>query len=129
MDDGTFYLGDRILDGALDFLKTVEESMGQILIFTNNSSRSPKVYLENWKRMNCEIGREQIMTSGDVMIRYLKTRYAGWSVYLVGTPALEESREAKICLTQEMPDVVVIGFDLTLTYENWSGHVPISEGS
>ena len=22
--DGTFYLGDRILDGALDFLKTVE---------------------------------------------------------------------------------------------------------
>ncbi len=24
--DGTFYLGDRILDGALDFLKTVEET-------------------------------------------------------------------------------------------------------
>ena len=116
--DGTFYLGDRILDGALDFLKTVEESGRKYLFFTNNSSRSPKVYLEKLKRMNCEIGREQIMTSGDVMIRYLKTCYAGRSVYLVGTPALEESfREAKICLTQEMPDVVVIGFDLTLTYE------------
>ena len=116
--DGTFYLGDRILDGALDFLKTVEESGRKYLFFTNNSSRSPKVYLEKLKRMNCEIGREQIMTSGDVMIRYLKTCYAGRSVYLVGTPALEESfREAKIRLTQEMPDVVVIGFDLTLTYE------------
>ncbi len=35
-----------------------------------------------------------------------------------GTPALEESfREEGIRLTQEMPDVVVIGFDLTLTYE------------
>ena len=114
--DGTFYLGDRILDGALDFLKTVEESGRKYLFFTNNSSRSPKVYLEKLKRMNCEIGREQIMTSGDVMIRYLKTCYAGRSVYLVGTPALEESfREAKICLTQEMPDVVVNVYDLTLT--------------
>ena len=31
--DGTFYLGDRILDGALDFLKTVEESGRKYLFF------------------------------------------------------------------------------------------------
>lgn len=116
--DGTFYLGDRILDGALDFLKTVEETGRRYLFFTNNSSKSPKVYLEKLKGMNCIIGREQIMTSGDVMIQYLKSCYAGCSVYLVGTPALEENfREEGIHLTQEMPDVVVIGFDLTLTYE------------
>ena len=116
--DGTFYLGDRILDGALDFLKTVEETGRRYLFFTNNSSKSPKVYLEKLKGMNCIIGREQIMTSGDVMIQYLKSCYADCSVYLVGTPALEESfREEGIRLTQEMPDVVVIGFDLTLTYE------------
>ena len=116
--DGTFYLGDRILDGALDFLKTVEETGRRYLFFMNNSSKSPKAYLEKLKGMNCIIGREQIMTSGDVMIQYLKSGYADCSVYLVGTPALEESfREEGIRLTQEMPDVVVIGFDLTLTYE------------
>ena len=89
--DGTFYLGDRILDGALDFLKTVEETGRRYLFFTNNSSKSPKVYLEKLKGMNCIIGREQIMTSGDVMIQYLKSCYADCSVNLVGTPALEES--------------------------------------
>jgi len=52
------------------------------------------------------------------MIQYLKTYYSEQSVYLVGTPDLEENfTENGICLTQEMPDVVVIGFDLTLTYE------------
>lgn len=116
--DGTFYLGDRILDGALKFLETVEKTGRKFLFFTNNSSKSPQVYLEKLRRMNCVIERDQIMTSGDVMIQYLKKNHAGQSVYLVGTPALEASfRDAGLCLTQEMPDVVVVGFDQTLTYE------------
>lgn len=68
--------------------------------------------------MNCHITREQIMTSGDVTIRYLNTHHKGKAVYLVGTPALEASfREGSIPLTKEMPDIVVVGFDTTLTYE------------
>ena len=52
------------------------------------------------------------------MIQYLKEYYPEKKVYLVGTPDLEENfRENGILLTREMPDVVVIGFDMTLTYE------------
>ena len=39
--DGTFYLGDRILPGAADFLKAVKAAGKDYLFFTNNSSRSP----------------------------------------------------------------------------------------
>ncbi len=68
--------------------------------------------------MGCYIKRNQIITSGDVMIQYLKEYYPEKKVYLVGTPDLEENfRENGILLTREMPDVVVIGFDMTLTYE------------
>lgn len=68
--------------------------------------------------MGCYISRDQIITSGDVMIQYLKEYYPGKEVYLVGTPDLEDNfRENGIRLTKEMPDVVVIGFDMTLTYE------------
>ena len=67
--------------------------------------------------MNCVIERNQIITSGDVMIQYLKEFYPEKTVCLVGTPDLETNfRENGILLTKEMPDVVVIGFDLTLTY-------------
>lgn len=116
--DGTFYLGEQILDGALDFIETVKRTGRKFIFFTNNSSKSPKIYMEKLARMNCPITRDQIMTSGDVTIEYLKTHYAGKTVYLVGTPALVETfEEAGIALTQDMPDIVVVAFDLTLTYE------------
>lgn len=116
--DGTFYLGNQILEGSLEFLKAVQKQNKQVLFFTNNSSKSPKDYIEKLKKMNCEITREQIMTSGDITIQYLKTNYPDKRVYLVGTEALEQSfLEGGISLTKEEPDIVVVGFDLTLTYE------------
>ena len=116
--DGTFYLGEQILPGALDFLDAVRESGRDFLFFTNNSSRNPEDYIKKLAGMNCHITREQIMTSGDVTIRYLNTHHRGKTVYLVGTPALEASfREGGIPLAKERPDIVVVGFDTTLTYE------------
>jgi len=100
--DGTFYLGNQILPGAADFLKAVEKAGKQYLFFTNNSSRSPRDYMAKLEKMGCPITRDQIMTSGDVTIRYLQTHYPDKTVYLVGTPPLVES------------------FDTTLTYEKLS---------
>ena len=58
------------------------------------------------------------MTSGDVMIRFLKSKYPGQSVYLLGTkPLIESFEDAGIKLDDEHPDIVVVSFDKTLTYE------------
>ena len=116
--DGTFYLGEGILPGALDFLEAVKEAGKDYLFFTNNSSKAPEDYIRKLAGMDCRITRDKIMTSGDVTIRYLNTHHAGKTVYLVGTPALEKSfREGGVPLTTDMPDIVVVGFDTTLTYE------------
>lgn len=116
--DGTFYLGEKLLPGALDFVRQVERMGKRYLFFTNNSSKSPKLYMEKLAAMGWPTERSQIMTSGDVMIEYLKTNRPGKCVYLVGTPALEETfLEGGIPLVKEYPDAVVIGFDLTLTYD------------
>jgi len=116
--DGTFYFDDEIIEGSLDFLEAVKESGRDYIFFTNNSSKSPSIYIKRLAGMNCFIERNQIMTSGDVTIKYLQTNYADKTVYLVGTPALEETFiEAGIKLTKDMPDIVVVGFDMTLTYE------------
>lgn len=116
--DGTFYLGDKILTGALDFLRAVEASGRQYVFFTNNSSKSSESYKKKLEKMNCFVRRDQIMTSGDVTIQYLNTFYKGKRVYIMGTKILEESFvSANILLTQDMPDIVVVGFDTSLTYE------------
>lgn len=116
--DGTFYLGDQILDGALSFIEEVKKAGKDFLFFTNNASTRPEVYIEKLAGMGCFIGRDQIMTSGDVMIRFLKAEHPGKSVYLLGTdPLFDSFKEAGIVLTQENPDIVIASFDKTLTYE------------
>ncbi len=116
--DGTFYLGDDIIPGSLEFLERVKETGRDFLFFTNNSSRTPENYMEKLARMGCVIRREQIMTSGDVTIRYLNTHCAGQTVYLMGTDSLRESfaRAGVPLVDGEQPDIVVAAFDMELTY-------------
>ena len=116
--DGTFYLGDNMIEGALDFVKKVKETGRDFVFFTNNSSKNGSMYIEKLERMGCHISQRDIMTSGDVTAEFLRKNYPDKSVYLAGTPALEETfKDAGIRLTQDMPDIVVVGFDMTLTYE------------
>ncbi|MCR5290344.1 MAG: HAD-IIA family hydrolase [Treponema sp.] len=116
--DGTFYISETIYDGSLDFLAKLKETGRDFCFFTNNSSKNGDMYIEKLAKMNCFIDRKQIMTSGDVTIEYLNDKYPGKRVYLVGTPALVSDFEAGgINLVQEDAEVVVIGFDTTLTYE------------
>ena len=116
--DGTFYLGDRLIEGSLDFLEKVKETGRRFVFFTNNSSRIPSFYQKKLEKMGCFVDKSEVITSGNVTIAYLQTHYADKKIYLVGTPLLEESfEEAGINLVQEDPDVVVVGFDTTLTYE------------
>ncbi len=116
--DGTFYLGDEIFDGSLDFLEKVKEAGKEYIFFTNNSSKTADDYIKKLEKMNCHITKKDIMTSGDVTIKYIKEKYPESKVYLLGTPTLENNfKEAGIRLTQEAPDIVVVAFDTTLTYE------------
>ena len=78
--DGTYYLDSDILDGSLEFLEQVKRLGKRFVFFTNNSSKSPKTYIDKLAKMDTFITRDQIMTSGDVMIQYLKSCYPGKSV-------------------------------------------------
>ena len=51
--DGTFYLGDKLIDGSLDFLKALEETGRTARFLTNNSSKSASVYSEKLKKKSC----------------------------------------------------------------------------
>lgn len=116
--DGTFYLGDRIIEGSLDFIRKLEETGRKYLFFTNNSSKVPDFYIKKLARMGLEVNAGGVVTSGDVTIKYLGEKHAGKRVFLLGTELLEESfRQGGINLVEEAPDIVVLGFDTTLTYE------------
>ena len=116
--DGTIYLGEQWIEGAREFLSAVEAAGKRYVFLTNNSSKNPQVYVKKLSRMGLEVTEEKIVTSGQATIAYLKQHFPGKRVFLLGNELLtEEFVQEGIVLDAESPEVVVVGFDTTLTYE------------
>lgn len=116
--DGTFYLGDRLLPGSLDFFSTVKASGRRVLFLTNNSSHDADYYVEKLRNMGCAVEEEEIYTSGMAACQYLNRVMKGKRAFLLGNKFLKnEFRKHGIPLSQDNPDIVVIGYDTTINYE------------
>ena len=116
--DGTFYLGDRLLEGALRFIDLLHLQGKDYLFLTNNSSKHRSQYAEKISRLGLPITEEAVLTSGEATALYLGERYPAARLFLVGTPSLEEEfRQHGFSLVQHDPQLVVLGFDTTLTYQ------------
>lgn len=115
--DGTIYLEQTLLPHVKETLAHLKKQ-AQILFLTNNSSKSAKDYVEKLKKLGIDISLDEIYTSGQATCEYLYQHYPHQSVYLVGTDALKEEFEKHhIPLEDKNPDLVVLGYDTTLTYQ------------
>ena len=116
--DGTIYLGDKLLPGAKNFLRDLDEKKVPYYFLTNNSSRSRVDYVEKLNRLGLKTPSEKIFSSGEATAIYLKKQGRGTRIFLVGTPSLEqEFVDLGFQLVHDAPDYAVLGFDTTLTYE------------
>jgi len=115
--DGTVYLGEKLLPGASELLQWFKEHHIPYLFLTNNSSKNKKEYAQKLARLGLPAEENQIFTSGDATIIFLKKHTPYQRIYLVGTPALEEEFSSHgFTLTDQDPECVVLGFDTTITY-------------
>lgn len=108
-------MGGNPFDFAIRFIKNLRAAGKKVLFFTNNASHTTPFYLGKLSRLGFEPREEEIMTSGDVTLEFLK-RFRAWkSVYLVATDELvQEYREKGICLVEgsaEKADIMITSFD------------------
>lgn len=116
--DGTVYLGNRLLPGSLDFLHYLAKTGRDHLFLTNNSSRHAGYYAEKLTRLGWSASPAEVLTSGEATALYLSGIKPQAAIYLLGTSDLtEEFAQHGFHLTDQNPDFVVLGFDMTLTYE------------
>jgi HAD superfamily hydrolase (TIGR01457 family) len=115
--DGTFYLGEQLLEGALRFIEVIRAAGQDFLFLTNNSSKGGQQYADKITRLGLPILADKVLTSGAATAMHLHSQQPGARVYVVGTAALEaEFTSRGFTLTDETPDLVVLGFDTGLTY-------------
>lgn len=115
--DGTFYLGDKLLPGSLDFAIKVRDMGARLVFLTNNSSRTPDEYIRKLTKMGVNRELFEVYTSGEATVRFLMEKYPGRRVYLLSTPSVREMfHRAGINLVEEDPEVVVLTYDTTIDF-------------
>ena len=139
--DGTIYLSNRLFSFTVPFLNRLEETGRKYCYFTNNSSRNQQDYLDKLAAMGIPASRDQVFLSTQVIVEEMKRCHPDDSFFIVGTPNLVEAfRLAGLHIfgdrplagsdiyassagnqyaagTAARPDVVILGFDTTLTYD------------
>lgn len=120
--DGTIYKGGTLFPCTLPFLAQMRRLGIGCTFLTNNPSKSSADYLAHLGKMGLTAAADQLYTSTQATIDCLRTRFpAARKLFALGTPSmLSQFRAAGFALTADdpvdVPDAVVVGFDLTLTY-------------
>ena len=115
--DGTVYIGDKEIAGSFDAIRALKELGKRICFFTNNSSKAAEDYIEKLHKMGLDISRDEIYTSGEVTCEYVNRVYPGASVFVMGNEKLKaEFIRHGIKLSEDNPDLCVLGFDTELEY-------------
>src|SRR5437870_8795512 len=87
--DGTLYLGGRLFDCTLPFLKRIEQLGIGHTFFTNNSSRSTREYVEHLNHLGIAAAPEEIYSSTHATLDYLRDEMPEVKrLYVLGTAAL-----------------------------------------
>lgn len=119
--DGTVYLGDKILEGSIEFLEALEKNNIVFKFFTNNSSKNSKFYINKIRKMGYKVSDDMMLISNHVIINHIKENMPNKKVFVLGNEYLKNDfREANINVVTDAADVVVVGFDTSLVYENVS---------
>lgn len=117
--DGTIFLSDRLLPGAIELVDYLKLSKIPFLFLTNNSSKHRRNYAKKLNQLGLDVDESLIFTSGEATAHFLLEKYPHIQrIDLFGTPALEEEFMGHgFILTTQHPQALVLGFDTTLTYE------------
>ena len=116
--DGTVYKGGNLIPGAIDFIEALKDRGIPFVFLTKNSSGPRTRYLDKLTRMGFDVTLDNVLTSTTATIRFLLSERPGKTVYPVSSPEVAaEMSDAGVSLVEDDPDIVVLTFDRTITYE------------
>ncbi len=108
--DGVIYHGNRILPGAAEFIKWLQENNKEFLFLTNNSGMTPRELQQKLERMGVIVSEEHFYTSALATAEFLKAQAPGCSAYVIGEAGLLNALyDAGITMNDVNPDYVVMG--------------------
>ncbi len=116
--DGVIYHGNKLLPGAAEFVRILEERQLRYLFLTNSSERTPRELAEKLARLGIQVSPEHFYTSALATADFLSRQKPGCSVFAIGEAGLTNALYEKgISMNDINPDYVVIGESRTYSFE------------
>ena len=120
--DGTVYLGNNLIDGALEAFKYIKDNNINFVFITNNSSHDISFYEEKVNKMGIKCNRDNFYSSIETTIATLKKEGIK-EINVLGNKCLIDALAKEFKLVQEFDpnkkvEAIVVGFTTELRYEN-----------
>ena len=117
--DGTIYLGDTLLPGAVDLLSQLRRAGRQVAFLSNNPTKSREQYVTKLTKLGIQASLADVINTTYVMVEWLKANAPGATVYPVSEqPLIDELTAAGFPISEQAGEVkiVIASFDRAFTY-------------
>jgi len=117
--DGTVYLGDGALPGAVDTLQALKDAGKAVRFLSNNPTRTPAEYAAKLTRLGIPTSPSEVITTIQTTIWWLKTNHPDAVVFPVAERPLCDALQAAGFTLSDDPsriDVVIASYDRTFEY-------------
>ncbi len=117
--DGVIYHGNRLLDGAKEFVDWLLREGKHFLFLTNSSERTPRELKQKLQRMGLDVEEDHFYTSALATAKFLKQQTPNCTVYAIGDAGLTNALyEAGITMNDVNPEYVVVGETRSYNYDS-----------
>lgn len=120
--DGTIYMGSKLFPFTQGFLDDMRKCGVAYSFLTNNPTKSVADYISKLGGMGISADEGNMYTTSLAAIDYIKeTHPTAKRLFMLGTPSMvsqfeKAGFEACADAPEDVPDVLVVAFDTTLTY-------------
>ncbi len=120
--DGTIYMGSKLFPFTPGFLEDMREAGIGYSFLTNNPTKSVADYIKKLDNLGIRADESNMYTTSLAAIDYIKEHYPDAKrLFMLGTPSMVSQFEKagfEECSDdpEDVPDVLVVAFDPTLTY-------------
>jgi HAD superfamily hydrolase (TIGR01450 family) len=117
--DGTVYLGDALLPTAFETITAIRAHGCRTVFISNNPTHTRQKYAERLTRLELPTPVEDILTSSQVMVEFLRQHMPGARLFVLGEqPLCQDLLSAGFHLEEDphYVDAVIASFDRTFVY-------------
>jgi len=116
--DGVIYHGDRLVEGAKEFVDWLKSNNKKFLFLTNSSAKSPRELQTKLARFGIHVETEHFITSAQATASFLAGQSPGVGVYVIGESGLINALyEAGFYVDHVNPKYVVVGESRSYNFE------------